>query len=590
MRRFAIVVIVAMVVYGQEGPNTSPSPDPKGPSEPGIPVVDSLVKARCSGCHKADEKGNLTRISWERTTPEGWQEIIKRMVRLNGLTLSPTEARDIVHSLSETHGLAPEEAKSVAWFWEKRQVHTEDIANETVRDACAACHPLARPQSWRRSREEWELLVAMHKGYFPVVENTSFRRPTPPGAAAGGGSAAAAAATASTPAGRQSGRNATPEQPAGAPPAAAGVEPSQVAIEEFSKSHPLHSPEWASWQAARREPRLDGRWVVSAWLPAKGRYVGEMIIDSAGKNAFTTKTVLTSVKNGEKLTRQGKAVVFTGYAWRGRSTSGKQEEKEVLSFSRNQQSAEGRWYWGGYDEFGYDVRLVRAGDGPVLLATDTTSLRKASTGSIVKIFGDSLPLGLNAADIEFGGGVRVTAIQSQSPTQISVKVDVDAAAVPGMRDLTVRRAALTSALAIYDKVDFLKIPESAVARLGGNSHPKGFVQFEAFAWSNGLDGKPNTGDDINLGPVDARWSVEEFPSHLGDDDMEFVGSLGANGLFTPSIEGPNDRRRFGTNNYGDVWITASWKAPESEKSLTAKSYLVVAVPLYIRWDSEEAGK
>src|SRR5450631_3960040 len=66
--------------------------------EAGIPVADPLVIAKCSGCHKKDEMGNLSRISWERTTPEGWEEVIKRMVRLNGLSLNPDEARAVIKS------------------------------------------------------------------------------------------------------------------------------------------------------------------------------------------------------------------------------------------------------------------------------------------------------------------------------------------------------------------------------------------------------------------------------------------------------------------------------------------------------------
>ena len=66
--------------------------------------------SRYGTCHQKDEKGNLSRISWERTTPEGWEEAIKRMVRLNGATLEPAEARTILKYLSTYHGLAPEEA------------------------------------------------------------------------------------------------------------------------------------------------------------------------------------------------------------------------------------------------------------------------------------------------------------------------------------------------------------------------------------------------------------------------------------------------------------------------------------------------
>src|ERR1700733_15113281 len=65
----------------------SPSSDEK--PDPGIPVTDPLVISKCSGCHKKDDAGNLSRISWERSTPEGWEEAIKRMVRLNGLSITP---------------------------------------------------------------------------------------------------------------------------------------------------------------------------------------------------------------------------------------------------------------------------------------------------------------------------------------------------------------------------------------------------------------------------------------------------------------------------------------------------------------------
>src|SRR5256885_6332956 len=99
------------------GPDVETS---KPTPEEGIPVTDPLIISKCSACHTKDAKGNLSRISWERTTPEGWQEAIKRMVRLNGLELKPEEARAIVKSLSATHGLAPEEAKQVMYIPEQR--------------------------------------------------------------------------------------------------------------------------------------------------------------------------------------------------------------------------------------------------------------------------------------------------------------------------------------------------------------------------------------------------------------------------------------------------------------------------------------
>jgi quinohemoprotein amine dehydrogenase len=74
----------------------------------------------------------------------------------------------------------------------------------------------------------------------------------------------------------------------------------------------------------------------------------------------------------------------------------------------------------------------------------------------------------------------------------------------------------------------------------------------------------------------------------GDDDKEFVGSLSPSGFFTPALEGPNPKRKFGRNNYGDVWVVATYKV--DGKPLTAKSYLVVAIPLYVRWDQPEVAQ
>ena len=68
-------------------------------SEDGIPITDQLTISKCGTCHTKDAKGNLTRISWERTTPEGWEEAIKRMSRLNGVTLSPSDSRAILKYL-----------------------------------------------------------------------------------------------------------------------------------------------------------------------------------------------------------------------------------------------------------------------------------------------------------------------------------------------------------------------------------------------------------------------------------------------------------------------------------------------------------
>jgi quinohemoprotein amine dehydrogenase len=96
------------------------------------------------------------------------------MIRLNGVNLTPQQARDIVSYLSSFHGLSPEEARPAVYEAERR-LRDEKAPNDGVRDACMACHKLGRVMSWRRSREEWDLLVKMVACEFFVSVSLTFR-------------------------------------------------------------------------------------------------------------------------------------------------------------------------------------------------------------------------------------------------------------------------------------------------------------------------------------------------------------------------------------------------------------------------------
>ena len=91
----------------------------------------------------------MSRISYRRTTPEGWQETIRRMVTLNKAEIEPADAREIVKYLSDNLGLAPEETKPAYFETERRlidfkytgqQRHREDLLQLSLdgpRDAAA---------------------------------------------------------------------------------------------------------------------------------------------------------------------------------------------------------------------------------------------------------------------------------------------------------------------------------------------------------------------------------------------------------------------------------------------------------------------
>ena len=46
---------------------------------------------------------------------------------------------------------------------------------------------------------------------------------------------------------------------------------------------------------------------------------------------------------------------------------------------------------------------------------------------------------------------------------------------------------------------------------------------------------------------------------------------------------------FGVDNYGDVWVDAEYTAPGG-RTLKARSYLVVTIPVYVRYDQPEVSK
>jgi quinohemoprotein amine dehydrogenase len=173
-----------------------------------------------------------------------------------------------------------------------------------------------------------------------------------------------------------------------------------------------------------------------------------------------------------------------------------------------------------------------------------------------------------------------------TPTMATVELDVTADAPLGARDLFLAGTLRKGALTIYDKVDFIKVaPGWSMARVGGVVFPKMLAQFEAFAFSMGPDGKPDTKDDLPVGPVDATWSVEEYTATFDDDDLKFVGEVDAKtGLFNPALDGPNPARSGNRNNIGDIWVVATHKPAADAAPMRARAHLVVTVPLYLRWD------
>ena len=551
---------IALALFLLVAPFAAAQPAPQ--EDGGLPVGNDVVRAKCGSCHRSDDKGLMSRISYRRATPENWEKTIKRMVVLNHAPLEPADARVILKYLADHQGLAPEEARPVEFEPERRMIeYTYDKDKDTA-DTCGSCHSIARVLSERRTKEEWELLVAMHRGYYPLVDNQpmnggqGFRRTRPmqtePGAD-------------------------------GRPPD--NRHPMDKALEHLTKTLPLKTSEWAAWSAAMQPPKLAGRWAIAGELPGKGAVYGQVTIaaDASAADSFTTETRYTVARTGETVSRTGKALVYTGYQWRGREG----DWRQVMFVERDWKNMSGRWFTGAYDETGIDVKLVRLSGEPAIFGTSVPALKTSSTAQAVRIFGANLPTTLKPEDIGLGQGVRTTRVVSARADEIALEIEVAASAPIGVRDLSLPGAVKTAALVVYDTIDAIKVtPQAGMARVGGNVFPKQLQQFEAIGVNNGPDGKPGTADDLDLGIVNVKWSIEEYPATFGDDDAEYVGKLDQNGLFTPAGDGPNPKRAGERNNVGDVWVVAELV----ERPLRARAHLLVTVPLYMAWFQAEGGK
>ena len=251
----ALPALAAVVLAPLAAPHASSAQD-DAPS--GIPVRDQTTVDACSRCHAVDDDGLMSRVSWMRKTPEGWQQSIRRMATLNDVELEPETARRIVRYLSDHHGLAPDELAPGRFEVERRLADYAYEADEDVAYTCSRCHSMGRTVTQRRAKEEWELLMAMHRGYYPLSDTQGFRRIGPP-----------------------------------APDAADARHPVEKAVAHLAKEFPLETAAWSEWSATMRPPRLAGTWALRGHDPGRGPVYGTVEIE-AGPDAggFVTTMIV----------------------------------------------------------------------------------------------------------------------------------------------------------------------------------------------------------------------------------------------------------------------------------------------------------
>ena len=249
----------------------------------------------------------------------------------------------------------------------------------------------------------------------------------------------------------------------------------------------LHTPGVVRLAArcACAAPRT-GRWLVSARMQGRGKFVGEMTIaQGAAPDEFTTTVKLQPVNGGPTLTRTGTSLVYTGYSWRGRSRGGTVGPNSAPDDLVNREMRESMWIspdqitGGRVAGSGANIRSSASTSNssgpsaePAIAAVDRLLKTGSQSVQRIHIFGANLPAQPAPTDVDFGAGVTVKSIASHNFRPIVVAVGgCNADAVPG-KPATWSSGTTTSvqpnAIAVYEAVDYIKVTARSVlfARLG----------------------------------------------------------------------------------------------------------------------------
>ncbi len=158
-------VLAATLVVALRAQAPQPTAAPTAKPEEGIPVTDATVQKACGSCHRPDDKGQMSRISF---SPQHAGRMADDHPAYGGAQRLEHRAGDSATGRQVPRrtnlGLAPEEAKPAAWEAERRLIDFKYTANADAESTCNKCHSLGRVISQRRTKTEWDLLIAMHRG------------------------------------------------------------------------------------------------------------------------------------------------------------------------------------------------------------------------------------------------------------------------------------------------------------------------------------------------------------------------------------------------------------------------------------------
>jgi quinohemoprotein amine dehydrogenase len=493
----------------------------------------SMIKQKCSACHKPDAQGNLDVLEHTRKTTEEWKAVVDRMIRLNSLPLENENFHPVIKELSDKLCLSPKEMEAVAYLNSDENSQYREIPKDKLEEriftACVRCHTYGKIVSHKNPTERWEEIRNLHLGYYPTVIPQMREMDW-------------------------------------------AVE-SKALIEHLSKLFPFDNPEWKAWLQNRKAVDLSGTWTVAGYQPGKGFYEGTYTIKSdaaAGKDEYLIEKEIR-YENGTAFKTSGKGTLYSQFHLRyALSATDKGQSEGVFDLNAEDMAFKGKWWAVVQDKnvYGNEV-FSKTGSNAKILCAYPEALQTGKAHKVTLI-GVNLP-SVKAADITFSKpGMSVTKMTQTGTTKLVCDVNVKAAAGTGVVGVKVGAIAYDNMMKVYAKMDAIKVlPEIGRARVScGPAYPAQGVQFVARGISAGPDGKVGTEDDIVLNPVDAKWSLAEEKTRDNDDDLKYLTTSVASGLYTPiTTYGPMAARVQHVEGTGLIKIVASYNKMESSSRL-----------------------
>lgn len=490
----------------------------------------TIIETKCTACHTVSSDG-FSRISHQRKTPEGWFMTVDRMQKDHGLVLTKEQEQSVVKYLSDTQGLNYDESKDLRYILEKTPNYQEHFDNELFVEMCARCHSGARVGMQRREKGEWDNLVNFHLGKFPTLEYQALARDRD------------------------------------------WLDIAQKQIVPYLAQNFGNDKKFEL-----KEVDFDGSWNLVGHKLGDGDFNATLKLTKTSKDNYKV-TLTGNFMDGRELQASGSAIVYSGYEFRAKLDIQGISYNQVFAVNPQTNELSGSMFETLHpEEYSYIKGLKSSTKQTSILGVYPTSLKAGTTG-VVTIIGNNLD-----KNIKLSQGLKLNKILEVSSNKLVLDVTASSSYDVKQIDFTINSKKFEKEFVVYKKIDGLSVtPSYAISRIGdgGGAMPKQYANFEAIGLLAGTDGKIGTADDISIGKVNAKWSIEAFDEKaVEDEDVKYVGTIDAfSGRFTPSFAGPNPLRKFSTNNAGNIKVVATYK--DGVETYKADSHMMVTVQKWV---------